>query len=419
MIKKIILGISLLFSTVIFAQESTASPTSFYGIGDVKFKGTNENRAMGSVGVFVDSIHINLQNPASYSFLKYTALTIGGTNTRTNLKTDTQSESANRTSIDYLAVGLPLGKGGVSFGLIPYTAVGYKVQNNITDDIGEERMQAYQGEGGLNKVFLGGAYKITPKLSFGMDVQFNFGSVRTTSTVFITDPSVPVGSRTKNETIYGGFGIATGLYYQTKLENKLEWSSSLTYTPPSNLKAENTRNVATVTYGITGIEYISEEKDIEVPDTKVKMPSKVSFGTALGRSKKWSVGTELTFQTPNDLGNQGYLPNVDFQGATRFAVGGYYIPKYNSFRSYLQRVVYRAGFRYENTGLVLNDKTIRDTAFSLGFGLPVGANISNINIGLEYGKKGTTSNNLIQENYFGINVGLSLSDRWFVKPKYD
>ena len=62
MIKKIIVNICLLFSWAIFAQEGTSSPYSFYGIGDIKFKGTIENRSMGSISVFPDSIHLNIQN---------------------------------------------------------------------------------------------------------------------------------------------------------------------------------------------------------------------------------------------------------------------------------------------------------------------------------------------------------------------
>jgi hypothetical protein len=46
MIKKIIVSACLLLSLVSFAQEGTASPYSYYGIGDVRFKGTVENRSM-------------------------------------------------------------------------------------------------------------------------------------------------------------------------------------------------------------------------------------------------------------------------------------------------------------------------------------------------------------------------------------
>ncbi len=40
MIKKIIISACLLISFVSFAQQGTASPYSFYGIGDARFKGT-------------------------------------------------------------------------------------------------------------------------------------------------------------------------------------------------------------------------------------------------------------------------------------------------------------------------------------------------------------------------------------------
>jgi hypothetical protein len=51
-------------SLVGFAQKNFLS-YSFYGIGDVRFKGTVENRSMAGVAVEQDSIHMNLENPAS------------------------------------------------------------------------------------------------------------------------------------------------------------------------------------------------------------------------------------------------------------------------------------------------------------------------------------------------------------------
>ena len=106
-----------------------------------------------------------------------------------------------------------------------------------------------------------------------------------------------------------------------------------------------------------------------------------------------------------------------FENSTKISVGGFYIPKYDSFSSYLSRVVYRAGFRYENTGLVFNNNSINDYGMNFGLGLPVG--LSKIDLGFEFGKRGTTTNGLIEENYFNVSVGLSLSDIWFNKRKID
>ena len=84
----------------------------------------------------------------------------------------------------------------------------------------------------------------------------------------------------------------------------------------------------------------------------------------------------------------------------------------------MKKVTYRAGLRYENTGLLINNKAINDMGMTAGFGLPIIGVFSNINIGLEYGKRGTTLSNLVQENYTNISIGLSLNDKWFQKRRY-
>jgi hypothetical protein len=63
---------------------------SFYGIGD-GFKGTLENRSMAGVAVEQDSIHMNIQNPASYANFSYN-FTLGGTYATATLKNATESK---------------------------------------------------------------------------------------------------------------------------------------------------------------------------------------------------------------------------------------------------------------------------------------------------------------------------------------
>lgn len=421
MIKKIVVFFSLLVSATLFAQENTASPYSYYGLGDVKFKGTHDIKAMGGLSIVGDSIHLNLSNPASYSNLKLTTFSIGGTSTFTNFNTSTDSEKAQRTSLDYLAVGLPLGKFGMSFGLMPYSAVGYKVQS-ITeaadDPDGFERSKQFMGDGEINKVFIGTAYKITQKLSLGFNLNYYFGDINNKTVEFITDPIVLLGTRELNNSNVSGFSINTGLQFSSKLNSNLELFSSLTYSPESELTSKNKRNIATVVYNANGAEIINDDVDIPVNDTKLKLPSKFSFGAGIGQAKKWLIGSEITFQNTSKLGNRfDDITGATFENSTKISIGGYYIPKYDSYNGYWNRVVYRAGFRHENTGLVINNESIKDYGVNFGFGLPLG--ISNINLGFEFGKKGTTTNNLIEENYFNVSVGLSLNDIWFKKRKID
>ena len=105
--------------------------------------------------------------------------------------------------------------------------------------------------------------------------------------------------------------------------------------------------------------------------------------------------------------------------ASSIALGGFFIPDYNSFSNYWKRATYRAGLHFENTGLEINNETINEFGISFGVGLPVGNMFSNANLGFEIGKRGTTKQNLIQENFLICILSLSLNDRWFQKSKYD
>ena len=106
----------------------------------------------------------------------------------------------------------------------------------------------------------------------------------------------------------------------------------------------------------------------------------------------------------------------------KIGLGGSYTPKFNSFTSYFERMTYRAGINYENTGLVLKNEEIKGINANVGLGFPVGGRVgfnSNINIGFEYGQRGNTNMGLIKENYYGINVGLSFNDLWFQRRKFN
>lgn len=415
MIKKIIVSACLLLSLVSFAQEGTSSPYSFYGIGDVRFKGTHETRSMGGIAIEQDSIHMNLQNPASFASLKVTTFTLGGTYASTNLKTDTKSANARRTTLDYLAVGLPLGKFGVGFGLIPYSSVGYKIRTmgSLT-----ENNQSFSGTGGMNKAFIGLGYKITPELSIGADANYNFGKIKSNNFEYITD--VAIGTRELNNVDLSGVNFNIGMMYQTKIYKKVSFFSSLNYAIESDLKAKNTRNIATALYNSSfDLQVVDVLEDTKTQQT-LKVPSKYAMSAGIGEARKWLVGVGYTFQGAASLNNNyNSLANVSYEKSSKYNIGGYYLPNYNSFSSYAQRVTYRGGFRYEKTGLVINTESIKDMAVSVGFGLPLTGTFSNVNVGLEFGKKGTTAAGLVEENYANVSIGFSLNEQWFVKRKFN
>ncbi len=413
MIKRIFVIVLVFVAITSNAQEGTRSPYSFYGIGVQKFKGTVENRSMGGLSVLADSIHLNLQNPASYGELKLTTYSLGASYNNFNISNSTESSSGDNASLDYLAIGIPAGKFGFGFGLIPMTSVGYNLDNE--DSNGVE--QRFTGSGGVNKVFLAAGVKVNKNLSIGFDFNYNFGNIE--NTVLVLNPNVQRSTRQISDANLSGFSFSAGLMYKAKLTDKLELSSSVVASPKYNLTAENTLELATIGILPDGIEDVNTQ-NIDVEDEDVEIPAEFKFATGIGESKKWFVGAEYGYTDEGKFTNVSLgQNNVEYQSASKFKLGGFYIPKYNSLTSYFSRVVYRAGFRYEETGLLIDGNSIDEFGMSFGVGLPVGRLFSNLNIGLEYGQRGTTDNGLVKEQFFNVSIGLSLNDKWFRKIKFN
>jgi hypothetical protein len=416
MIKKIIVTACFFLTLASFAQSGSASPYSYFGVGESRFKGTLENRSMSGVAIEQDSIHMNILNPASFGAIRLTTFTMGGGYTGTKMKSDKGDASANRTTLDYLAVALPLGKMGVGFGLLPYSSVGYNIESLSSDSSGNNNRLT--GSGGLNKAFLGLGYTIIPNLVVGADIQYNFGRIKNSNLEFIT--SVPVGTQEQNKSDLNGFSMNLGAMYQGKINKKLKYYSSITYMPQSNLTSSNTRTIATVQYDANFNLIVLETVDSELIRKDVKIPEKITFGAGIGESRKWLVGTQIVFQNIGESGNGvNTAKNVTYENYSSYSLGGYFVPNYNIFSKYYQKITYRAGLKYGKTGTIINSKSIDETGITLGFGLPSGGSMSNFNIGLEFGKRGTTANGLIQENYGSFSLSFSLNDKWFRQSKFN
>ena len=296
-----------------------------------------------------------------------------------------------------------MGKLGVGFGLIPYSSVGYK-NEVLSDQIGGVNIRNF-GTGGMNKAFFGGSYKIAPNFSVGANVDYNFGRIETTNLEIIN--GVSLGSRELNRADLSGVNFNFGTMYQRKLNKKLSIYSSLSYKLESKLVSDNTRNIAAVNYS-SDFEVAAVEISDQVKDPKnLTLPSELKLGLGIGESKKWLVGAQLVSASQGNLANTyNTKANISYEKAMRYSIGGYFIPNYNSFTSYFKRITYRAGMKYEETGLIVNSESIKDKGISLGIGLPITGSFSNINFGFELGKRGTTSASLIQENYAKFSIGL-------------
>ena len=86
---------------------------------------------MGGIDIYNDSIHANLNNPASYGDLKMLTYSLGLNYKVTNLSDKESSRQLSNSSLDYLGIAIPTGKFGFGFGLVPYSSVGYRLEGEM------------------------------------------------------------------------------------------------------------------------------------------------------------------------------------------------------------------------------------------------------------------------------------------------
>ncbi|MGV8947495.1 MAG: hypothetical protein ACOH1N_13775 [Lutibacter sp.] len=423
MIKKIIVVITLFVSIVGFSQKNNTSAYSFFGIGDKNNASTVEQLSMGGVGVGLDeSYRLNFLNPAANASLKFTVYGIALENLNISAKDSNGKQSASTTYLSYLALGFPLGeKGGMTIGLLPNSSVGYSLISNVydsEDNISE--VSKYIGDGGTNKIFLSAGYKPFKNFSVGLQGNYIFGKIENSILNQVKGASLA----TKYQTVSNikGFSVNAGFQYIAKINDKTDFLFGGNFDLNNEIEATGDEYLYSVSLGTyeSPRDTILNVKSIGF----FKSPLKTTLGLGLGKENKWYAGVDYSFQNALEL-NGGVFSNyskIDYDKYSKVAVGGFYTPKFNSITSYWDRVTYRAGVKFENTGLLVDASgngsdftAIDDFGISFGVGLPMSKQLSNLNIGFEIGKRGQTANGLIQENYVNFRLGLSLNDKWFKK----
>ena len=428
MIKKFLVLFTLLISTSFLAQRTSLSPYSFFGIGEEFSPVTAEQASMGGIGVaFSHYKYLNFTNPAAIANLRYTTYGFGGTHKELKLKSATSTQSSSLTTFNYVGIGFPIGKkAGFGVGIQPVSSVGYELENTILDANGDiTELSLFEGNGGVNRIYFNLGFLLFKDLALGAKASFNFGNINNT----IIDQRVGLSLGTKYEEItqVRGSAIQLGAQYKKAVKD------DLTITAGAAVKLSNEMRVNGDDYLYSVILLGAAQIPRDTLSTSgisgtFQMPLKSTLGIGIGKTDKWYAGVE--YETQDAYQTSGFLSTTNtafrYGNSNRIGIGGFYIPKINSISSYFDRITYRFGIRMENTGLLVdgsgtnsNFSEIKDFGISFGLGIPL-KRLSTMNVGFEYGKRGSTDNNLIQENYLNLRLSLSLTDvNWFIKRRID
>lgn len=411
----------LLTSLSGFAQASVNSPYSKLGMGDLVTRKSTYFFSMGGVANAVSSpLHVNPFNPAANAAFDTLSFVFSGglVSKFSTLSTNENSSPSNFATLGYLLFGFPINRNlKTSIGLTPYSNVGYRIINNeVLPNIGRTEYY-FEGSGGSNEFFLSNSYLVHKNLSLGLKISYMFGKSQRSSMVFFPDSAGYINTRVDNQIDLGDLYFEFGMQYQKLLKNGLTIGFGAVYAPSQDVSA--TANYLARSFRATSIGIESYRDTIDSRfDIKgsLTIPEKYGVGLVLKKDNKWLVATDFDWQHWKNFEAFGLSDSLD--NSMRFAIGGEYLQSDRSIDTYWKKIRYRAGFRYQQTYVNLHETQINEIGITFGVGLPIPRSFSNVNLGFEIGRGGTTESNLIRENYFKINLGLSIWERWFIKRKY-
>lgn len=145
-----------------------------------------------------------------------------------------------------------------------------------------------------------------------------------------------------------------------------------------------------------------------------ELPLSVSLGFSSKLNKTLTTNFDYKKLWWEDTNQQNNTESYTNQSV--YAMGIEYKPSKNYGAFNLLK--YRMGFNYNTGFLTLSDQKIDSYNFSVRVGLPIPKlKVSTLNISYSFGKEGTVSNNLIQEDFHKLTFNLSLVGNWFQKMK--
>ncbi len=425
---KRILFFGIVFSAFssVMAQEN--SPYSRFGLGDLLPGQNITTRAMGGVtATYYDPVTVNFTNPASYARLKYTTFDVGLDYSVRTLKAGDPVRSLRSSNLvpAYIQVGLPLSRQknwGMNIGLRPVSRINYMLSQNERLPGIDSVQTLYKGDGGTYQAYLGSGFG-SKHFTAGFNAGYSFGSKNYISErAFLNDSVLYEKGKWSDSTHFGGIFFQAGVQYNTKITKTISLKLGAYAHLKNSLSA--TRDIRRETFVESPISGETQKDSVYISSEKGKIivPATYGFGLAIEKEFNWGIHAEYSLSQWSDYRYYGEKDAVKDNWV--FRIGGSLIPNYKS-PGYWNQVQYRAGF-YIGPDYVAVNKDLPMYAVTFGASFPIKkygyqlytGQYTSINTAFEIGTRGNKSNSL-RESFYRISVGLSLSDIWFRKQKYD
>ncbi len=403
----------ILIAVVLSFGQAIAQGGSVYtrfGLGDLYLLSSARNLSLGGVGTSLGTKKfVNTHNPATWSSITDTKFSASLLSNMSNVDDGINSALYSSVRFTGFSLAFPIKEDlGIGFvlGIAPYSVINYDVQNSYNSLGDNSFTEDFIGNGGISKVFFGASYMLPLNISIGATFDYYTGNAQyKTSNVY--DNEDLLDSYFISDFKYKGLGSTIGILTPnlSSIFNSDKISDlriGVSYEMSGNLNTDSTL-YATTSVGKTN--FVSESFFTVVP-------AKLSIGLNFNLSK-FLVNLDYINQPWSKFEQNGQF-SVNLKDLNRYSIGVEYDQHVNKFGSFWDLVKYRGGLSFEQTQFTINGTDIEQLALHAGVSFPLGYENS-VDIGLMYGIRGTSDQNLLKENILKASFTLNLGELWFVR----
>lgn len=414
--KTILIPVLLLIIVNSTLAQNMNSPYSVYGVGVIQNTYSDRSSGMAYTSMALTSTPGFLlnKNPASLiglerSMAQIDLSLVGKTVTYNGNSINGTNNTSRDMTIKRFSLSSKLNKfWASSVGFIPFSYVNYSFTTQKTVEGSPGTYDAIvDGNGGLNNIFWNNAFALGRNFAVGLRSSFIFGSINQKETMGNESLAVPVISEVKD--YYNNFRFEFGSLYNAKLGKNWKLSLGGKVSTKSDLRSEQT---LTVTEGTTAV-----EQDKPLGNSTFTLPWAWDAGIALTNKGRSTFTVDYSYENWDALNKGGSTWKM--VNSQRVSAGVQFSNIIQKWGLIAEKSYFQAGVFAGNSYLQVRNQQINEFGVTAGYGGFLSRGL-NFGLALEGGRRGTTVNGLIRENYVQATITLSYREVLYSKGrKYD
>jgi hypothetical protein len=403
-----------LATTTGFAQGG-ASLYSRLGLGDLRPGSDTRSAGMGYTGIAsASSTTVNPFAPATWSKIDRARLEGGMLYEGFNSTDGTTTRYLSRGNFNGVTFAIPVSSSNgivAVLGFTPFSKVDYTAYSLEQYIAGTDTMNStitYTGKGGLSKGLIGTSFSPLSNLSLGFSLNYLFGTIDHLTNVAPDGAQYSEGTVTQSLSLHGLTFSFGGLYEEIGAGALQPLSLGFVITTGTTLTATDQKFY----------QYVDQADTSGERAGTATIPMTFGVGASYRVGERWICSADFTTQPWSNATIDG-TPTTYLRNSANFGFGlERQATKDLPGAPFLDRLAYRLGAYYHSTYITFSNEGINAWGITAGLGIPV-TNEARLQLAIEYGQRGTTSNSLIQDSILRLTISLGLSELWFSRNEED